>query len=161
MPSFCFLVPSFCFCTLIPVFCTVVPNIRQNHPFGNNPLASPRLPASLPPLRCLISQKIPAPTKIKLALPPPPANPKDHPPPPKTNFMGMEVSCRKNAKLPGAQIGATISGPRSEKVFVSQERVSGFPEKGADLREVWGTSGEVWGTSGEVWETSGEPLDCC
>ena len=49
----------------------------------------------------------------------------------------------------------------SEKVFVSQERVSGFPEKGADLRGSPGTSGEVWGTSGEVWETSGEPLDCC
>ena len=44
---------------------------------------------------------------------------------------------------------------------MSQERVSGFPEKGADLRGSPGTSGEVWGTSGEVWETSGEPLDCC
>ena len=43
----------------------------------------------------------------------------------------------------------------SEKVFVSQERVSGFPKKGADLRGSPGTSGEVWGTSGEVWETSG------
>ena len=43
---------------------------------------------------------------------------------------------------------------------MSQERVSGFPEKGADLRGSPGTSGEVWGTSGEVWETSGEPLDC-
>ena len=42
----------------------------------------------------------------------------------------------------------------SGKVFASQERVSGFPEKGL-------TSGEVRGTSGEVWETSGEPLDCC
>ena len=41
---------------------------------------------------------------------------------------------------------------------MSQERVSGFPEKGADLRGSPGTSGEVWGTSGEVWETSGEPL---
>ena len=49
----------------------------------------------------------------------------------------------------------------SEKVFVSQERVSGFPEKGADLWGSPGTSGEVWGTSGEVWETYGEPLDCC
>ena len=47
-----------------------------------------------------------------------------------------------------------------EKVFVSQERVSGFPENGADLRGSPGTSGEVWGTSGEVRETSGEPLDC-
>ena len=46
----------------------------------------------------------------------------------------------------------------SEKVFVSQERVSGFPEKGADLRGSPGTSGEVWGTSGEVWELSG-PLN--
>ena len=49
----------------------------------------------------------------------------------------------------------------SEKVFVSQERGSGFPEKGADLRGSPGTSGEVRATSGEVWETSGEPLDCC
>ena len=31
---------------------------------------------------------------------------------------------------------------------MSQERVSGFPEKGADLRGSPGTSGEVWGTSG-------------
>ena len=35
--------------------------------------------------------------------------------------------------------------------------MSGFPEKGADLRGSPGTSGEVWGISGEVWETSGEP----
>ena len=48
----------------------------------------------------------------------------------------------------------------SEKVFVSQERVSGFPEQGLTSGEVRGTSGEVWGTSGEVWGTSGEPLDC-
>ena len=41
----------------------------------------------------------------------------------------------------------------AEKVFVSQERVSGFPEKGAALR---GSPG----TSGEVWETSREALDC-
>ena len=41
---------------------------------------------------------------------------------------------------------------------MSQQRVSGFPEKGADLRGSPGTSGEVRGTSGEVWETSGEPL---
>ena len=33
----------------------------------------------------------------------------------------------------------------SEKVLVSQERVSGFPEKGDDLRGSPGTSGEVWG----------------
>ena len=44
---------------------------------------------------------------------------------------------------------------------MSHEGVSGFPEKGADLRGSPGTSGEVWGTSGEVRETSGEPLDCC
>ena len=55
----------------------------------------------------------------------------------------------------------TASAVWSEKVFVSQERVSGLPEKGADLRGSPGTSGEVWGTSGEVWETSGEPPDCC
>ena len=33
---------------------------------------------------------------------------------------------------------------QSEKVFESQERASGFPEKGADLRGSLGTSGEVW-----------------
>ena len=33
----------------------------------------------------------------------------------------------------------------SEKVFVSQERVSGFPEKGADLR---GSPGNFWGSPG-------------
>ena len=49
---------------------------------------------------------------------------------------------------------------KSEKVFVSQKRVSGFPEKRLTSGEVRGTSGEVRGTSGEVWETSGEPLDC-
>ena len=49
----------------------------------------------------------------------------------------------------------------SGKVFASQERVSGFPEKGLTSGEVRETSGEVRETSGEVWETSGEPLDCC
>ena len=39
---------------------------------------------------------------------------------------------------------------------MSQERVSGFPEKGGDMRGSPGTSGEVWGTYGEVWETSGD-----
>ena len=41
---------------------------------------------------------------------------------------------------------------------MSQERVSGFPEKGLTSGEVWGTSGEVWGTSGEPVFTSGEPV---
>ena len=54
-----------------------------------------------------------------------------------------------------------FGGSFSEKFLVSQESVSGFPEKGADLRGSPRTSGELWGTSGEVWETSGEPLDCC
>ena len=53
-----------------------------------------------------------------------------------------------------------ILGSYSGKVFASQERVSGFPEKGLTSGEVRETSGEVRGTSGEVWETSGEPLDC-
>ena len=41
--------------------------------------------------------------------------------------------------------------PQSEKAFVSQKRVSGFPEKRL-------TSGEVRGISGEVRETSGGSL---
>ena len=43
--------------------------------------------------------------------------------------------------------------PYSEKVFVSQERVSGFPEKGADLRgspELPGKFGELPGKFGEL-----------
>ena len=46
--------------------------------------------------------------------------------------------------------------PYSEIVFVSQERVSGFPEKRADLRGSPGTSGEVWGTSGKSGELPGK-----
>ena len=53
------------------------------------------------------------------------------------------------------------SPPISGKVFASQERVSGFPEKGLTSGEVRETSGEVRGTSREVWETSRELLDCC
>ena len=41
--------------------------------------------------------------------------------------------------------------------FASQERVSGFPEKGWTSGEVRETSVEVRGTSGEVWETAGNP----
>ena len=41
-------------------------------------------------------------------------------------------------------------------IFVSHERVSGFPEKGLTSGEVQKTSREVRGTSGEVWRTSRE-----
>ena len=45
---------------------------------------------------------------------------------------------------------------------MSQERVSGFPEKGADLRGSPGNfRGSLGNFPGEVWGTSGEPLDCC
>ena len=40
---------------------------------------------------------------------------------------------------------------------MSQERVSGFPEKGADLPESPGTSGEVRGTSGKSGKLPGNP----
>ena len=40
----------------------------------------------------------------------------------------------------------------SEKVFASQERVSGFPEKGADLR---GSPGNFWGSPGNFWGSLG------
>ena len=40
---------------------------------------------------------------------------------------------------------------------MSQERVSGFPEKGADLRGSPGTSGEVWETSGKPGKLPGNP----
>ena len=50
----------------------------------------------------------------------------------------------------------------SEKVFASQERVSGFPEKGADLRgspeNFWESPGNFRGSLGNFRETSGEKL---
>ena len=49
----------------------------------------------------------------------------------------------------------------SEKVFASQERVSGFPEKGADLR---GSPGNFRGSLGNFRGSLGNfrgPLDCC
>ena len=60
--------------------------------------------------------------------------------------------------LPGPCDFPWIPGNISEKAFVSQERVSGFRGKGADLQ---GSPRNFRGTSGEVWETSGESLDCC
>ena len=86
-------------------------------------------------------------------------------------LVGLAKQCTRRlllaSNLPDAywsyamRFAAEMLRPQSEKVFVSQERVSGFPEKGADLRGSRGTSGEVWGTFREVWETCGEPLDCC
>ena len=43
-----------------------------------------------------------------------------------------------------------------KKEFVSHQRVSNFPERGADLWEGPVASGEVQGTSGEVWGASGK-----
>ena len=61
---------------------------------------------------------------------------------------------------------ALIRG-QSEELFVSHQRGSSFPERGADLwrspvtyGEVQGTSEEAWGTSEEVWGPSENPLDC-
>ena len=61
------------------------------------------------------------------------------------------------AEFMGGKFSEFLSAYYTTYVFVSQERVSGFPEKGADLRGSLGN----FRTSGEVWETSGEPLDCC
>ena len=50
---------------------------------------------------------------------------------------------------------------QSEEVFASEERVSGFPEEGADLR---GSPGNLRGSFGNFrgsLGTSEEPLDCC
>ena len=70
------------------------------------------------------------PIKIDLALLP--KKPKITPPPAKTrNFMGMEVSCRKHQKLPGAhKIGAAISGPRTADEKLNLEAPKGHPSKG-------------------------------
>ena len=58
---------------------------------------------------------------------------------------------------------------RSEKVLVSQERVSGFPEKGTDLRgspgnfrrnlgNFWGSLGDFWGTPGLLLSSTARAL---
>ena len=62
----------------------------------------------------MIIRKIPAPIKIKSALPPPQKEKTSPPPLPKTrNFMGMEVFLQKERKIPGAhKIGAATSGRR-------------------------------------------------
>ena len=80
-------------------------------------------------IRIVPIRKIPAPIKIKSALPRP-KNPKS---PLNENLWAWRVSCRKNAKIPGAhKTGAAISGPRiagktlyGHEVFFSEPRQSG------------------------------------
>ena len=68
--------------------------IKEVHP----PFAHPLSYGSPIPIR-----KIPAPIRIKLALPPLPKKPKSPPLLKTRNFMGMErFSCRKNQNIPGA-----------------------------------------------------------
>ena len=50
-------------------------------------------------------------------------------------------------------LAITVLDSKSEKVFASQERVSGFPEKGTDLR---GKSGKLPEKSGELPGKSGK-----
>ena len=50
-------------------------------------------------------------------------------------------------KIRGSKRGGFLTLGEVQKVFASQQRVSGFPEKGADLRR---SSGEVWGTAGDT-----------
>ena len=57
--------------------------------------------------------KIPAPIKIKLALPPPPSRKTQHPPLEGGILWALGFSSRKNQKMPGDhKIGSAISGPR-------------------------------------------------
>ena len=57
-----------------------------------------------------------------------------------------------------------ITRLKSEKVFASQESVSGFPEKGADLRgspgNFWGSPGKFRGSLGNFRGTPGLLLGC-
>ena len=68
-------------------------------------------------------RKIPAPIKIKSALPRPPQT--QNTPPQKTrNFMDMEVFLQKNAEVLGAhKIGAAISGPRIADTNFTDTRI--------------------------------------
>ena len=72
--------------------------------------------------------------------------------------MGSRICIAPFGEL--RQVYACVIGLRfSEKVFVSQERVSGFPEKGLTSGEVAeklpGKSGELPGKSGKLPGTSG------
>ena len=49
----------------------------------------------------------------------------------------------------------SVPTSKSERVFESQERVSGFPEKGADLR---GSLGNFRGTSGMLFSSTVKEL---
>ena len=88
------------------------------------------------------------------------------------NFQGFRIQCHYSYIFLVLLTLNTITGinfPQrlsiivgscscSEEVFASQERVSGFPEKGADLR---GSPGNLWGSSGNfrgsLWNFRGTP----
>ena len=76
----------------------------------------------------ILARKIPAPIKIKSALPPPPPKKPKIPLPKTRNFKAWRFSCRKNAIFPGAhKIGAANSGPRiAGKKFYGHEDFLNF-----------------------------------
>ena len=85
-----------------------------------------------------LAEKIPAPIKIKSALPPPPQTQNTPPPPLNRGILWTwRFSCRKNAEILGAhRIGAAISGPRVvDKNFTDTRCVcSGHLQNGKPVR---------------------------
>ena len=63
-------------------------------------------------------------------------------------FLAYFGVCGVFCSVAGSWVVNTNRNTVSEKVSVSQERVSGFPEKGADLRGSPGTSGNFRGSLG-------------
>ena len=80
-------------------------------------------------------------------------------------FLGnpMTVNCEERLESSQSLLSeiVVLEAPSFTEFFVIQERVSGFPEQGADLRGSPGNFRGSPGNFGEVWEPFGEPLDCC
>ena len=69
-------------------------------------------------------REIPAPIKIKSALPPPQKKPRIPPPLKRGILWTRRFSCRKKAKTPGAhKIGTPISGPRIADKYFTDTRM--------------------------------------
>ena len=87
--------------------------------------------------------------KIGTSPPPPPKNPNTPPPPKARNFMGMGLSCRKNAFSGAHKIGAASSGPRAAgKTIYGHEDFSDW----SSLRVLVGLGCfvSVWGGGGSL-----------
>ena len=94
--------------------------------------------------RFFLVRKIPAPIKIKSALPPPPPpkkKPKYPPPPLKRGILRTQVFLQKEGIFPGVRkIGAAISGPRIADTNFTDTRIFliwDFPDLSGDSPDIF------------------------